>query len=150
MQKKVHKGERSSWAIGSSWRSGFNCACKKQLPIYSRWILLIECGWCDGAQSRNRCGPTEEEYAIIMASNVSMRPQPKSKLLKVVILGNGGIGKTCLMNRFVSDHYDENSFHTIGVEFLKKDLVVDGLKYTLQVGKSVNDDPENFIPPSLL
>lgn len=85
-----------------------------------------------------------------MASNVSMRPQPKSKLLKVVILGNGGIGKTCLMNRFVSDHYDENSFHTIGVEFLKKDLVVDGLKYTLQVGKSLNYNPENCIPPLLL
>lgn len=73
-------------------------------------------------------------------SNVSMRPQPTSKLLKVVILGNGGIGKTCLMNRFVSDQYDENSFHTIGVEFLKKDLLVDGTKYTLQVGGRDQDD----------
>lgn len=70
-----------------------------------------------------------------------MRPHPTSKLLKVVILGNGGIGKTCLMNRFVSDQYDENSFHTIGVEFLKKDLVVDGSRYTLQVRLcAVTDD----------
>lgn len=62
-----------------------------------------------------------------------MRPPNKTILLKVVILGDGGVGKSCLMNRFVSNQFDENSFHTIGVEFLNKDIVVDGEKYTLQV-----------------
>lgn len=37
------------------------------------------------------------------------------------------------MNRFVSNQFDENSFHTIGVEFLNKDIEVDGEKFTLQV-----------------
>lgn len=63
----------------------------------------------------------------------SMRPPNKTALLKVVILGDGGVGKSCLMNRFVSNQFDENSFHTIGVEFLNKDIEVDGEKYTLQV-----------------
>lgn len=63
----------------------------------------------------------------------SMRPPNKTTLLKVVILGDGGVGKSCLMNRFVSNQFDENSFHTIGVEFLNKDIDVDGEKYTLQV-----------------
>lgn len=49
------------------------------------------------------------------------------------IPGDGGVGKSCLMNRFVSNLFDENSFHTIGVEFLNKDLEVDGDRYTLQV-----------------
>lgn len=62
----------------------------------------------------------------------SMRPS-KTTLLKVVILGDGGVGKSCLMNRFVTNVFDENSFHTIGVEFLNKDIEVDGEKYTLQV-----------------
>lgn len=62
----------------------------------------------------------------------SMRPS-KTTLLKVVILGDGGVGKSCLMNRFVTNVFDENSFHTIGVEFLNKDIEVDGGKYTLQV-----------------
>lgn len=62
-----------------------------------------------------------------------MRPPNKTILLKVVILGDGGVGKSCLMNRFVSNQFDENSFHTIGVEFLNKDIEVDGEKYTLQV-----------------
>lgn len=63
----------------------------------------------------------------------SMRPPNRTTLLKVVILGDGGVGKSCLMNRFVSNQFDENSFHTIGVEFLNKDIDVDGDKYTLQI-----------------
>ncbi|XP_055379299.1 ras-related protein Rab-9B [Condylostylus longicornis] len=63
----------------------------------------------------------------------NMRPPNKTILLKVVILGDGGVGKSCLMNRFVSNRFDENSFHTIGVEFMNKDIEVDGVKYTLQI-----------------
>lgn len=50
-----------------------------------------------------------------------------------ILIGDGGVGKSCLMNRFVSNHFDENSFHTIGVEFLNKDIDIDGERYTLQV-----------------
>ncbi|KAL5012933.1 hypothetical protein ScPMuIL_011484 [Solemya velum] len=57
----------------------------------------------------------------------------KSKLLKVVLLGDGGVGKSSLMNRFVSGKFDVQSFHTIGVEFLNKDVSVDGDNYTMQI-----------------
>ncbi|XP_060527350.1 ras-related protein Rab-9A [Cylas formicarius] len=62
-----------------------------------------------------------------------MRSGAKNTLLKVVILGDGGVGKSCLMNRFVSNQFDEHSFHTIGVEFLNKDIEIDGETYTLQI-----------------
>ncbi|XP_049781773.1 ras-related protein Rab-9B [Schistocerca cancellata] len=61
------------------------------------------------------------------------RQPSKNTLLKVVILGDGGVGKSCLMNRFVSNHFDEHSFHTIGVEFLNKDIEISGEMYTLQI-----------------
>uniref|UniRef100_A0A1B6FRU5 Uncharacterized protein n=1 Tax=Cuerna arida TaxID=1464854 RepID=A0A1B6FRU5_9HEMI len=57
----------------------------------------------------------------------------KNILLKVVILGDGGVGKSCLMNRFVSNNFDSHSFHTVGVEFFNKDIEVNGEWYTLQV-----------------
>ena len=53
----------------------------------------------------------------------------KPSLLKVVLLGDGGVGKSSLMNRFVSDKFDSQSFHTIGVEFLNKDVSVEGGKF---------------------
>uniref|UniRef100_A0A6A7G8T1 small monomeric GTPase n=1 Tax=Hirondellea gigas TaxID=1518452 RepID=A0A6A7G8T1_9CRUS len=57
----------------------------------------------------------------------------RSTVLKVVILGDGGVGKSCLMQRFVTDRFDANSFHTIGVEFLNKEIDLDGEIYTLQI-----------------
>ncbi|XP_033104509.1 ras-related protein Rab-9A-like, partial [Anneissia japonica] len=62
-----------------------------------------------------------------MPSNKSM------PVLKVVLLGDGGVGKSSLMNRFISDKFDSLSFHTIGVEFLNKDINVDGENYTMQI-----------------
>lgn len=50
-----------------------------------------------------------------------------------MILGDGGVGKSCLMQRYISDRFDENSFHTIGVEFLNKEIELNGDFYTLQV-----------------
>jgi len=66
-------------------------------------------------------------------NSLQNRNSQRSTLLKVVILGDGGVGKSCLMNRFVSNHFDEHSFHTIGVEFLNKDIEINGEAYTLQI-----------------
>ena len=57
----------------------------------------------------------------------------KPLFLKVVLLGDGGVGKSSLIQRFVSNKFDPSLFHTIGVEFLNKDLEVDGVRYTLQI-----------------
>lgn len=59
----------------------------------------------------------------------------KNPLLKVCLLGNGGVGKSCLMNRYVSNHFDDSSFHTIGVEFLSKEVHINAHNYTLQVSE---------------
>ena len=68
-----------------------------------------------------------------MATKKSNNNQSKSRLLKVVLLGDGGVGKSSLMNRFVSNKFDSQSFHTIGVEFLNKDIIMDGETFTLQI-----------------
>lgn len=61
------------------------------------------------------------------------RTPNRNTLLKIVILGDGGVGKSCLMSRFISNHFDDHSFHTIGVEFMNKTIEVNGKQYTLQV-----------------
>lgn len=62
-----------------------------------------------------------------------MAAKSNKTLLKVVILGNGGVGKSSLMNRFVNNEFDSQSFHTIGVEFLNKDIQVEGRTFTMQI-----------------
>ncbi|XP_063169601.1 ras-related protein Rab-9B [Candoia aspera] len=57
----------------------------------------------------------------------------KSLLLKVILLGDGGVGKSSLMSRYVTHKFDSQAFHTIGVEFLNQDLEVDGRFVTLQI-----------------
>lgn len=61
------------------------------------------------------------------------RTANKNVLLKIVILGDGGVGKSCLMSRFISNHFDDHNFHTIGVEFMNKMIEVNGKPYTLQI-----------------
>ncbi|XP_062039214.1 ras-related protein Rab-9A [Lepus europaeus] len=57
----------------------------------------------------------------------------KGALLKVILLGDGGVGKSSLMNRYVSGRFEAQLFHTIGVEFLNKELEVDGHLVTAQI-----------------
>lgn len=57
----------------------------------------------------------------------------QNPILKVVILGDSNVGKSCLMNRFVSNSFNDHTLHTLGVEFLQKELDVNGIIYTLQV-----------------
>lgn len=57
----------------------------------------------------------------------------RKSLLKVILLGDGGVGKSSIMNRYVTNKFDAHLFHTIGVEFLNKTLEVDGNQVTLQI-----------------
>jgi len=54
-------------------------------------------------------------------SRGSMKSSKSSaRILKVILLGDGGVGKSSLMNVFVHGRFNAQSFHTIGVEFLIK------------------------------
>ena len=45
-------------------------------------------------------------------------------LLKIVLIGDSGVGKTNLLSRFRGDQFNPNSKSTIGVEFTTKTLKV--------------------------
>lgn len=55
------------------------------------------------------------------------------QMLKAILLGDGGVGKSSLMNVYVSGKFSADSFHTIGVEFLIKEIEVDNKKVALQI-----------------
>ena len=46
----------------------------------------------------------------------------KTRGLKILIAGDGGVGKTSFLNKYINDEFDENSEITKGIEFFCKDL----------------------------
>lgn len=54
-------------------------------------------------------------------------------LLKAIILGDSGVGKTSLMNQYVNKKFSNQYKATIGADFLTKEAVVDGQQITLQI-----------------
>ena len=49
-------------------------------------------------------------------------------LLKYLIIGNSGVGKSCLLLRYSDDEYSDKHIITIGVDFKIKSLTVDNNK----------------------
>ncbi|KXN68137.1 Rab7 protein sea anemone [Conidiobolus coronatus NRRL 28638] len=57
----------------------------------------------------------------------------KKVLLKVIILGDSGVGKTSLMNQYVNKKFSNQYKATIGADFLTKEVVVDDKVVTMQI-----------------
>ncbi|DAA79623.1 Ras-related protein [Trichophyton mentagrophytes] len=57
----------------------------------------------------------------------------KKVLLKVIILGDSGVGKTSLMNQYVNKKYSASYKATIGADYLTKEVMVDGRLVTMQI-----------------
>jgi Ras-related protein Rab-7A len=50
--------------------------------------------------------------------------RPSTKTLKIVILGDSGVGKTCLLQRYCQDRFSGQYKATIGADFLLKQVVL--------------------------
>lgn len=53
--------------------------------------------------------------------------------LKVILLGNTGVGKSNLITRFHNNEFSEDFESTVGVEFVTKRMEVDGVPVKLQI-----------------
>lgn len=54
-------------------------------------------------------------------------------LFKIVLIGDCGTGKTCIVERFKTGNYVERHGNTIGVDFSMKTIAVEGKQVKLQI-----------------
>jgi len=54
-------------------------------------------------------------------------------LFKIVLIGDPGTGKSCLLHRFVDDTHTQSYITTIGVDFKTKTIEIDGKIVKLQI-----------------
>ena len=52
---------------------------------------------------------------------------------KIVMIGDSGVGKSCILLRFADDKFNENFYATIGVDFRFKNVMVDDKSVKLQI-----------------
>ncbi|TFG02164.1 MAG: GTP-binding protein [Promethearchaeota archaeon] len=68
-------------------------------------------------------------------------------LFKVCIFGDGGVGKTSLVRRFLTGLFVGNTTITLGVEFHMKKLDILGKRVTLQIWDFAGEDRFRFLLP---
>ncbi|KAK2826174.1 hypothetical protein Q5P01_020388 [Channa striata] len=54
-------------------------------------------------------------------------------LCRLLMLGDSGVGKTCMLRRFTESEFDPSHISTIGVDFKMKTIEIDGIKVRVQI-----------------
>jgi small GTP-binding protein len=69
-------------------------------------------------------------------------------LLKIVLIGDSGVGKTNLLTRFTRGDFDPDSKSTIGVEFATKTLEIEGKTVKAQIWDTAGQERYRAITPA--
>ena len=69
-------------------------------------------------------------------------------MFKVCLFGDGGVGKTTLISRFLTDVFKGGSEITIGVDFHIKKLEIQEKRITLQIWDFAGEERFRFLLPS--
>jgi len=68
--------------------------------------------------------------------------------LKILIIGESGVGKSSLMLRFTEDEFDSEQALTIGVDFKTKVMNVDGVNVKLAIWDTAGQERFRTLTPS--
>lgn len=72
-------------------------------------------------------------------------PNEYDYLVKVLLIGNSGVGKTCIIQRFVREDFSVNYLPTIAVDFKLKIFEVDNLKLKMQIWDTAGQERFNTL-----
>ncbi|KAL6059726.1 Ras-related protein Rab-7A [Balamuthia mandrillaris] len=80
-------------------------------------------------------------------SRAARNPDSMKVLLKIIIIGDSGVGKSSLLLQYVNKTFVHKYQATIGTDFLTKDLELEGHRITLQIWDTAGQ--ERFSSSSL-
>lgn len=85
-------------------------------------------------QSATCTSPAAPGSTTSERSNTNHRPPNRyDYLFKLLLIGDSGVGKSCLLLRFADDTYTESYISTIGVDFKIRTIELDGKTVKLQI-----------------
>lgn len=59
--------------------------------------------------------------------------ETEGKIIKIILIGDTGAGKTSLLTRFAEDAFNNFFIPTIGVDFRTRDIMIDGEQVKLHL-----------------
>ncbi len=71
----------------------------------------------------------------------------ESAIFKICVFGDGGVGKTTLVNRYLSGLFSESTKMTIGVDLATKHFIWEGIDITLQLWDLGGEERFRFFLP---
>jgi len=69
-------------------------------------------------------------------------------MFKIIIFGDGGVGKTTLITRYLTGIFKSDSLITIGVDFHVKKIEIEGKRVSLQIWDFAGEERFRFLLPS--
>ena len=69
-------------------------------------------------------------------------------LFKLLLIGDSGVGKTCILFRFSDDQFNTSFISTIGIDFKIKTVDIDGKRVKLQIWDTAGQERFHTITTS--
>ena len=80
--------------------------------------------------SRTVVATSDPTVDLFSSSSVEIS---KPTLIKLLLIGDSGVGKSCLLLRFADDTFTENYIMTVGIDFKIRTIELDGKTIKLQI-----------------
>lgn len=64
---------------------------------------------------------------------MSLMPQDFDFLIKIMVLGNSGVGKTSFIHQFFDGTFNNKYCTTVGIDFREKTMHIDGRSISIQL-----------------
>ncbi|KAK1059301.1 ras GTPase, partial [Friedmanniomyces endolithicus] len=79
--------------------------------------------------------------ALALMDMLDVNPPPADvERTQLLLIGDSGVGKSCLLLRFADDTYTESYISTIGVDFKIRTIELDGKTVKLQISTCMGWD----------
>ncbi|XP_075834429.1 ras-related protein Rab-13 isoform X1 [Microtus pennsylvanicus] len=120
------------------WRRGVEPRAGPPLFFPGAWAEREE-NFLAGTLAVFACQPSDPAYQYWLfptpppAPPESAMAKAYDHLFKLLLIGDSGVGKTCLIIRFAEDNFNSTYISTIGIDFKIRTVEIEGKRIKLQV-----------------